>query len=98
RISFTNVNHQNLLRRWRYYLAIDLAPSNHSRIQSAVLAALFDTSVTSVTFQTIEDIAQIVLVNTEYPTGDAEDSNLVTANKYMSVALITPRTSADATN
>jgi hypothetical protein len=95
RVSFTNVNHQNLVRRWRYFLQVDLAPSNHSRIQTAVLAALFDPSVASMSFQAIEDIAQEVLVNTEYPTtGDAEDSNLVTANKYISLALITPRTSA----
>ncbi len=95
RISFSNVNHKNLVRRWRHYLAFDLTPANHSRIQSAVLSALFDTSVSYVTFQTIEDVAQTVLVNTEYPTtGDPDDSNLDTANKYISVALITSRTSA----
>ncbi len=95
RVSFTNVNHQNLVRRWRYFLQFDLAPFNHSRIQSAVLAALFDPSVASMNFQTIEDIAQGVLVNTEYPTsGDPDDSSLVTANKYIAVALVTPRTTA----
>ena len=95
RISFTNVNHQNLLRRWRWYLLKDLQPSNHSLIQSAVLNALTDTSVNAVIFQTVEDTAQKVLVNTEYlTTGDADDSNLVIGTKYISVTLITPRTTA----
>jgi hypothetical protein len=95
RISFSHLNHKNLVRRWRHYLAFDLTPSNHSRIQSAVLSALFDTSVSYVAFQTIEDIAQTVLVNTEYPaTSDGEESNLDITKKYISLALITPRTSA----
>src|SRR5262249_6169164 len=45
RISFCLKKHQNLVRRWRYFLAHDLQPSNHSLIQSAVLSALTDTSV-----------------------------------------------------
>jgi hypothetical protein len=96
RISFSNINHKNLVRRWRHYIALDLTPANHSRIQSAVLSALFDTSVSYVTFQTIEDVTQTVLVNTEYNTtaGDPEDSSLDIATKYISVALITSRTSA----
>ena len=99
RISFTNIKHQNLVRRWRYYLSTELTPTNQSLIQSAVISGLFDTSVTAIVFQAIEDIKQKVLVSIEYQTtnataGDTEDSNLVFGTKYISVTLITPRTKA----
>jgi hypothetical protein len=94
RISFCSPKHQNLVRRWRHFLAHDLQPSNHSLIQSAVLSALTDTSVASATFQTIEHYDQRVLTNTEFQTTNADDDNLSTATKYIQVALITPRTTA----
>jgi len=94
RISFCLKKHQNLVRRWRYFLEHDLQPSNHSLIQSAVLSALTDTTVASATFQTIEHHDQMVLTNTEFMTTNADDDNLDPATKYMQVALITPRTTA----
>jgi hypothetical protein len=99
RISFANINHRNLVRRWRYYLSLELTATNQSLIQSAIISGLFDTSVTAMVFQAIEDRNQNVLVGIEYQTtnataGDTEDSNLVFGTKYISVALITPRTKA----
>jgi len=94
RISFCPVRHQNLVRRWRYYLGNELVASNHSGIQSAVLTALTDSSVTSVSFQAIESSTQAVFVETILATTDAEDDHLDPTHKRLFIALMTARTNA----
>jgi hypothetical protein len=93
-ISFCPVKHQNLVRRWRYYLGNELVASNHTAIQSAVLTALTDSSVTSVRFQAIESSTQTVFVETIFATTNAEDDNLDPKHKHLFVALMTARTNA----
>jgi len=94
RISFCPVKHQNLVKRWRYYLGIELDPSNHTLIQKAVLTALTDLSVTSVTFQALESTTQSALIETILATTDADDDNLDPTHKSLFIALLTARTNA----
>jgi hypothetical protein len=94
RISFCPVKHQNLVRRWRYYLENELVGSNHTAIQSAALTALTDLSVTSVRFQAVESSTQTVFVETIFATTDADDDNLDPTHKSLFVALMTARTKA----
>lgn len=93
-ISFCPVKHQNLVRRWRHYLGNELDASNHARIQNAVLTALTDNSVTSVTFQAIENTTQSALVETILATTNADDENLDPTHKSLFIALLTARTNA----
>ena len=94
RISFCPVKHQNLVRRWRYYLGNELYASNHTAIQSAVLTALTDSSVSSVFFQAIESATQTVFIETIFATTGADDDNLDPRHKSLFVALMTARTNA----
>jgi hypothetical protein len=94
RISFCTVKHQNLVRRWRYYLGNELYAANHAAIQSAVLTALTDLSVTSASFQAIESSTQTVFVETILATTNAEDDNLDPTHKRLFLALMTARTNA----
>ena len=97
RISFCPLKHQNLVRRWRFYLKSDLGASNHTRIQAAVLTALTDPSVTSARFQAVENNTQTVFVETIFATTDDEDDNLDPTHKSLFVALMTARTNAPDT-
>jgi hypothetical protein len=97
RISFCPLKHQNLVRRWRFYLGTDLNGNNHTRIQSAVLTALTDPSVTCARFQAVENSTQTVFVETIFATTDDEDDNLDPAHKSLFVALMTARTNAPDT-
>jgi hypothetical protein len=94
RISFCPVKHQNLVKRWRYYLGNELVASNHTAIQSAALTALTDLSVTLVGFQAIESSTQTVFVETIFATTNADDDNLDPTHKSLFVALMTARTNA----
>jgi hypothetical protein len=96
RISFCPVKHQNLVRRWRYYLATELIGSNHSAIQGGVLTALTGNSVTRVEFQAIEDATQAVHVETIPGTTDDDDSNIDPTHKSLSIVLMTVRTNNTA--
>jgi hypothetical protein len=91
RISFCPLKHQNLVRRWRYYLGTELDPSNNTQIQSAVLTALTDPSVTSASFQAVENTTQKVFVETIFSTTGPEDENLDTTHKRLFIALMTAR-------
>ena len=93
-ISFCPLKHQNLVRRWRYYLGNELAAPNHTRIQAAVLTALTDNTVTSASFQAIENSTQTVYVETIFATTDADDDDLDPTHKSLFVALVTARTNA----
>jgi hypothetical protein len=94
RISFCPLKHQNLVRRWRHYLANELLGFNHSAIQGAVLNALTPPAVTSVTFQAIEDTVQAVRIETIPGTTDDEDSNIDPTRKSLFISLMTARTNA----
>jgi hypothetical protein len=60
RISFAKGNHQQLVRRWRWYLRFDLAPENHVAIRRAVSSALEDSDFKKITFQTVEDTQRVL--------------------------------------
>lgn len=92
RISFCPLKHQNLVRRWRYYLSTELIGSNQSAIQGGVLTALSGNAVTRVEFQAIEDAAQAVHVETIPGTTDDDDSNIDPTHKSLSIILMTART------
>jgi hypothetical protein len=68
RICFTQGRHEQLVRRWRWYLKYDLQPENHVAIRRAIANALNDTNFQKITFQTIED-TQRVLTNVETRLG-----------------------------
>ncbi len=92
RISFCPPRHQNLVRRWRYYLINELLGSNHSAIQGAILNALTGNAVTEVDFQAVEDVTQAVRVETIPGTTDDDDTNIDPAHKSLSIVLFTART------
>jgi hypothetical protein len=65
RICFTQGKHEQLVRRWRWYLKYDLKPDHHAAIRRAISTALDDQQFIKVTFQTVEDIAQKALTIVE---------------------------------
>jgi len=92
RISFAKGKHEQLVRRWRWYLKHDLAPANHTSIRSAISLALEDTdfNFTKISFQTIED-TQKVLVATEQNLDNTDEPD----DTYrMSIVLVTLATTA----
>jgi hypothetical protein len=95
-IVFSDTNHPNLWKRWRYYLKNDLFAQNHSAIQTAIYEALVDDGPRGyqcVTFQAIEAPTQSVLCATEFGlTGGKIDPTL----KFKQIVLLTARTTANA--
>jgi hypothetical protein len=64
-ICFTTGRNEQLVRRWRWYLAHDLKGENHAAIQRAISSALAPpTTCKKIAFQTIED-TQKVLINVQ---------------------------------
>jgi hypothetical protein len=84
-------NHQNLQRRWKYFLKNELAPGHDAEIRAALQDAIEDTDITRVDFDVIEGTNQIVHTAVEY---DVDASGGILTNKYMSVVLETPPTKA----
>ena len=97
RISFCPLKHQNLVRRWQFYLANELLGSNQSAIQGGILTALTGTAVTKVEFQAVEDATQTVHVETIPGTTDDDNSNIDPTHKSLFIALMTVRTNAPDT-
>jgi hypothetical protein len=88
-------NHQNLQRRWKYYLKNELRPSSDAEIRAALQEALEDTNITRVQFDVIEGTKQIVHTAVEY-NFDANLGVLSTTNKHIRIVLETPPTSASS--
>jgi hypothetical protein len=93
-ISFCPPKHQNLVKRWRYYLGTELHSPNQTLIQKAILTALTDPSVTLVKFQAIESTTQSALIETILGTTDDDDDNLDPTKKSLFIALLTAQTNA----
>jgi len=92
RISFAKGKHEQLVRRWRWYLKYDLAPAHHASIRSAISSALEDTdfNFTKITFQALED-TQRVLVSIEQNLNNSDEYD----DTYrMSIILVTQQTTA----
>jgi hypothetical protein len=71
-ICFSQGKNEQLVRRWRWYLAHDLQAGNHLQIQRAIYNALVPANnCTKISFQTIED-TQRVLVNVQPLTTQGE--------------------------
>src|SRR5262249_16124362 len=90
RICFTQGRHEQLVRRWRWYLKYDLQPENHVAIRRAISNALNDSNFKKITFQAIED-TQRVLVNVETQL----DSNFEFDDRFfMHIILMTHQTTS----
>jgi hypothetical protein len=89
-VSFAPGNHQQLVRRWRWYLKHDLRTENDTAIRQAISTALSDSNFTKITFQSIED-TQKVITRTETRLGpDFEFDDVY----YMHIVLLTQQTTA----
>jgi hypothetical protein len=84
-------NHQNLLRRWKYFLRNELDPDRDAEIRAALQDALEDTDITRVEFDVIEGTNQIVHTAVEH---DFDVNTGVLTNKYIRIVLETPPTKA----
>ena len=91
-----NANHQNLLKRWAFYLQTELTTQNHNRITSAIYSALSDKSCTHIEFDCVEGDFQLALSAFELktPAGDANDTSTDPNSKYMKIVLMTGPTQA----
>jgi hypothetical protein len=94
KIVFSPAAHPNLVKRWRYYLANDLEPGNHSIIQNSIFSALNDKSHTHIRFATVEDTAQRVLAERAFNTKGADDDTVDTTKQHMQIILLTKLTTA----
>ncbi|WP_156927946.1 hypothetical protein [Bradyrhizobium sp. Tv2a-2] len=90
-VSFAVGSHQQLIRRWRWYLKNDLRAENDATIKQAIFSALADTDFKKITFQAIEDTQQKVITNTETRLGaDLEFDDAY----HLHVVLMTQPTTA----
>jgi hypothetical protein len=90
KICFTTGAHDNLVRRWRWYLQYDLKLENHTSIKRAISAALGDTTFQKITFQTLEDRQRVLTTPTTLLDGDQEFGN----SYIMQIILFTEPTTA----
>jgi hypothetical protein len=92
KLCFTTGKNEQLVRRWRWYLAHDLKAENHAAIQRAISNALAPSSnCTQIAFQAIED-TQRVLINVQ-PLLDGAASEFADTYK-IDIILMTQQTSA----
>jgi hypothetical protein len=90
-ISFAKGRHERLVRRWRWYLKIDLKPENDVAIRNAIFTALSDGSFKRINFQTVED-KQRVLVTTQQKLNNTNDE--LDDEFHMYILLLTESTTA----
>jgi predicted ATPase len=84
-------NHQNLMRRWKYFLKNDLQSKCDAEIRAALLKSVLDSSVQYVLFDSIEGTSQVVHTALEYGAA----ANFATLGaQYMNIVLETPPTKA----
>jgi hypothetical protein len=92
RISFAKGKHEKLVRRWRWYLGVDLKAENHDKIRNAIFIALDDTGgFTKISFQTVED-TQKVIVTPLAKLNNASDE--LDNDMTMQILLLTQSTTA----
>ena len=60
KICFTKGKHEQLVRRWRWYLKYDMTAESHSMIRRAISTALDNQSFKKITFQTIEETQKVL--------------------------------------
>ena len=90
-VVFAKGKHQQLVRRWRWYLKNDLRPENDSAIRQAILSALEDVDCRKIAFQAIED-TQRVITRTETLLDDVD---LEFGDEYnLHLVLMTEQTTA----
>jgi len=90
RICFTTGAHENLVRRWRWYLQNDLKSENHASIKRAISTALADTTFQKITFQTLEDKQRVLTSPLTQLDPDQEFGN----SYIMQIILFTEPTTA----
>jgi len=90
-ICFTQGKHEQLVRRWRWYLRYDLKPDHHAAIRRAISTALDDQQFLKVTFQAVEDTAQkaLTIVETQLNKKFEFDDTY-----FMHIILMTQQTTA----
>jgi hypothetical protein len=89
-ISFAKGKHEQLVRRWRWYLGNDLLPENHTGIRSAISNALNDPTYIKITFQTVEDKQHVVVT----PFSKVDNSDEFGVDMIMQILLLTQSTTA----
>jgi hypothetical protein len=91
-ISFSKTGHEQLVRRWRWYLGFDLTTQNHTIIRNAISSALAEPSVEQIFFQAVEDIAQRALVSAQTKLNKGTDELDKVTQMY--ILLLTQSTTA----
>ena len=89
-ISFAKGKHERLVRRWRWYLKVDLKLENDVAIRNAIFTALSDDSFKRINFQTVED-KQKVLVTTQQKLNNNDELD---DEFHMYILLLTESTTA----
>ena len=90
RICFNKGKHEQLVRRWRWYLRNDLLPENHAAMRRAISNALDDPAFRRITFQTIEDKQRVVAIAETQLDGNLEFDDVY----HMRIILMTQQTTA----
>lgn len=90
RICFTTGAHENLVRRWRWYLQYDLKSENHGAIKRAISTALGNTEFNKITFQTLEEKQRVSITPLTLLDTDQEFGN----SYIMQIILMTEPTTA----
>ncbi len=96
-LVFSNSNHPQLIKRWKFYLKNELTSGNNRMIESAILDGLNCTSCNYIMFHTIESSTQNVLRSLECYNITDTSGNVIKLdqnNKYMDILLQTPPTAA----
>jgi hypothetical protein len=86
--------HANLQRRWKYYLKNELKSSGDRQIRDAILEAILNPDITSVTFDAIEGTDQFVHAAIESGMTDQVGFQSL-GDRYMKIVLETPPTKAN---
>lgn len=89
-VCFAKGKHQQLVRRWRWYLKNDLRPENDTAIKQAIYSALQDKDCERISFQAIEDIQKVVK-----RTETLLDEDMELGDRYnLHIVLMTDQTTA----
>jgi len=89
-ISFAKGKHEQLVRRWRWYLGKDLLQENHGAIRTAISNAFSDPSYIKITFQTVEDKQHVIVT----PFSKLDNSDELSNDMIMHILLLTQSTTA----
>lgn len=90
-ISFAKGRHEQLVRRWRWYLQNDLKQENSAAIRTAISNALADPSFTKILFHTVEDTQKVIVTPRSKLTANTDELD---AEQHMEILLLTQSTTA----